>query len=132
MSTRRRVLRFIITGALTAVLYLTLSYLLKEMLELEYLVAATISYCIALVFNFLVQKFWSFHHSAVTHVHFEVTYYLCWSLVSLFLNLLLIYMMVSRMYLWYLLAQAVASVIVASASYFAYKRIFRTNVFLPE
>lgn len=132
MSTFGQVFRFTTTGVLTAVLYLTLSYLFKDIIQFNYIVAATIAYCIALIFNFLMQKFWSFRQSALHQVHFEAMYYLCWSGMALLLNLLLIYVMVSRGHLWYLFAQAVASIIVASASYVVYKHIFRASVFSPE
>ena len=49
-----------------------------------------------------------------------------WALTSLVCNLVLVSFMVETMRIWYLYAQAIATLIVAVASYFVYRFIFRS------
>lgn len=126
MSTLGQVTRFVITGGLTAVVYLSLSFLFGSALGMHYLDSTTLAYVLAVVFNFTVQKVWSFREKTTDRVPFQMTQFALWGVISLVGNVILVYLLVEIVHLWYLSAQAIATAIIAGASYFVYRTIFRS------
>lgn len=132
MSTLWQITRFIITGTLTAIIYLSLSYVFVSVLAIHYLIAATLVYVLAVAFNFTVQKVWSFGETTMHRIPLQMAQFALWALISLAGNIVLIYLMVEVAHIWYLYAQAAAVVLVAGASYFVYRYIFRSQPFLAS
>jgi len=124
----KQVFRFIATGAMTAVLYLSISYILGTVLGIHYITTTIAAYTLALLFNFTVQKYWSFENKdSKGKTPMQAIRYIGWSVIGIAANTGMVYLLVAKMHLWYLIAQAVASCLFAAASFFAYRRIFRTK-----
>ena len=126
MSTFWQVVRFVTTGSLATLVYLAFSYFLKSILGVHYLLTVVIAYVVGVAFNFTVQKIWSFQEKTIHRLHLQIAQFIQWALTSLVCNLVLVSFMVETMRIWYLYAQAIATLIVAVASYFVYRFIFRS------
>lgn len=74
-------------------------------------------------YNFLLQRAWTFNGrgSAVLNQAFL---FLTVNLLGLVLSTAIVYLLVELLDAWYLAAQAVASVVIALLSFFAYRWIF--------
>lgn len=58
-----RVMRFGVTGGLTAVIYFVLIYLLVGTLSMNPTAASVISFALSILYNYLSHKYWSFESS---------------------------------------------------------------------
>jgi putative flippase GtrA len=122
---RSRVVRFVVTGAGATVLNILLLWLLCGCLGMPYLPASVLSFSTALTCNFAVQKIWTFGASGVAGVHVQWAQFVAANLFNLSLNTAILYMLVERLAVSYLVAQIMSSALISANSYCAYRRIFQ-------
>ena len=106
-------------------------WLLSSVLGVWYLAASIASYVLAMAYNFFLQRAWTFSGgsgSVMSHAFL----FAAANLLGLAINTAIVYLFVETMGLWYLAAQAVASVLVAVQSFFAYRWIFARRVEAPH
>lgn len=124
-----RVTRFVITGALAAFVNLAILYSATVYGHIWYLYSAMLGFTIAFVVSFLLSKFWTFENRARVGTERQLILHLLVALVNLGINTALVYLFVEEFGLWYMFAQAVAAILIAIESYFAYRWIYRTPAF---
>ncbi len=125
LETALRITRFLISGVSAAVVNVGTLYILVEYIQLWYLAAAIISFMVAFVASFLANKFWTFNSRSVEGVHKQFGLHLMVAIVNLGINTALVYLFVDVMHIWYILAQILATAIIAFESYFAFRWIYR-------
>jgi glycosyltransferase involved in cell wall biosynthesis len=119
-----RVMKFVLVGGLAAVVNLTVLYLFTSVLGVWYLLSSMVSFLVALVTNFFLQKFWAFRSRHKLPFQ-EFIPFVGANLVNLVLNTGIVYVAVSILHIHYLLAQIIASVLIACESFFIYQVIFK-------
>ena len=120
-----RIYRFIITGSLAAFATLGILYAATTYGHLWYLYSSVLGFIGGFIVSFLLSKFWTFENRALAGSSRQLVFHLSVALANLGINTVLLYMLVDWLGLWYLLAQAFASVAIAFESYFAYRWIYR-------
>ena len=121
----RQVVRFVLTGTFAAGLNILVLYLLADRTSLWYLYASIISFATAWVSNFALQKYWVFesvHHAKLRR---QLPLHLSAAVFNLFLNTVLLYCFVEYVHIWYILAQMLASALIAFESFMVFRWIFR-------
>ena len=118
-------LRFLVAGAAATLLNLFLLWLLSAGFRLWYLTASVIAFSIALICNFAVQKLWAFQSMQFGTAGTQLLHFIGVNLFTLALNTAILYSLVERMGISYLLAQIVSSAVISGISYGAYRHIFR-------
>jgi len=121
-------MRFLVSGTTAAAVNIFILFLLVEYVHIYYLVASVLSYLGSLVFGFTLQKFWAFRDYSTHRTHFQALGYVIVTATNLGFNTVLMYVLVSVLGVWYILAQFFAGAAMAVTSYFAYK----TFVFTEE
>lgn len=119
-----RPLRFLLVGGTAAAINIGLLYTLTEYAGLWYLLSEVIAFIAALIFNFMLQRFWTFR-SRSDERRRQAMLFIGVNLWNLLLNAALLYAFVEFFGYWYVLGQAVASAIIALESYFLYRYIFK-------
>lgn len=115
--------RFIAAGSVGAVTNIGLLFLFTEYVGLYYLVSACISFVIACGVGFVLQKFWTFRERSIESVHAQAAGYFTISTINFFLNTALLYFLVEKMHIWYILAQVIASGLIAVSSFLLYRYV---------
>ena len=124
ISTTHRVGKFIISGGTAALVNFAVLYAFTEYFGFWYLCSAIISFLVAFVFSFIMQKYWTFKSNDIAKVKHQLPLHLGVAVFNLTLNTLLVYLFVEQFHIWYMLSQAFASILIATESYFAFKKIF--------
>ncbi len=118
----QQALRFITAGAATAILDMTLLYLLTELVHLYYLVSVAIAFLAASAASYAVSANWIFwrgrHREQVEALLFLVT-----SAVGLLLNEVVVYVLVEFAVVWYLTAKIVAIAVAALWNFWCRRRL---------
>lgn len=117
-----RVVRYIISGGTAAAANLSILYILTEFFGVWYLASSIAAVCVGWVVAFLLQKFWAFQSPELDRVHIQLSLHTLLSLANIALNTVLLYMFVEWGHLWYIVAQIIASGLLACMNYFVYKR----------
>ena len=117
--------RFFISGGTAALIDILLLYLLTEFGGLWYIASSVFAFIAAFTFNFIAQKYWVFKSKDAAKIRRELPLQLGVNVFNLGLNSLILYTLVEYVGLWYVLAQAVTSMLIAFESFVLYRWIFR-------
>lgn len=114
--------RFVVAGLTVAVVQLGLLSFL-EMAGVYYLYASTLSFCVGIVLNFVLQKYWSFRSVGNTKRQFVL--FVSNSLINLGANAGLMVMFVELFLLPTLLAQVGSIAILMVYNFTVYSFLFK-------
>lgn len=104
-------IKYALVGASSTIIDVGVLTLLVELGHLHLLVAAVLSFCIAVANGFFWNKKWTFQNTS-THLTRQYIKFALTALVGLGLNLLLLSFLVYFFHLWYVLAKMITTVIV--------------------
>ena len=119
-----KVIRFIIAGGSAFSVNIFFLYIFTEFFGLWYIFSATLAFMLSFLVGFSLNKFWTFAESSADFIHSQIFIYLGVNLINLAINNALLYFMVESFAIWYILAQALASILIAFESFFVYKWLF--------
>ncbi len=126
-------IRFIISGGTSTLLTFILLYFFTEILKIWYLFSSITAYVIMIFTNFLMQKFWAFRGEHSKRAHTQLFLFFSVHAFILSLNTVLMYLLVEKIHLWYMLAQFFTACILVICSFMFYKFIiFKKKDFLAE
>jgi len=104
-------IKYSLVGVTGTIVDLAALYLLVEYAHLDVLFAATISFLFAVVNNFTWNKFWTFKDKS-TNYRKQFIKFLIVSCVGLALTLSCMYVLVNMLFIWYMYAKVITSMIV--------------------
>lgn len=119
----QRLLRYLVSGSTAAVVDLGLLFVFTDLFNVHYLWSAIFAFVGAFFVSFLLQKFWTFQDTSVDRVHAQATLYFVVAVVNLALNTFLMYVFVDGLHVGYLLAQVIASGLIACESFFISRHV---------
>ena len=122
-----KIVRYIISGGCSAFTSIGFLFVFVHFFGIHYLVASIIAFVLGFSVSFTMQKFWTFNNRETSRTHIQLAQYLAITLGNLALNTLLVYIGVAILGLWYLLAQIIASILIALYSYFVYQKFVFTS-----
>ncbi len=127
-SSASRIKRFFIAGIIATTTNVSLLYLLTEFLGLWYIISGTIAFIVSTIVGFLLQKFWTFSHDSLLYLHKETILFILNNFLGLVFTITGLYLLVEYVGLWYLVAQILLLVFVATWNFFIYSLvIFKSN-----
>lgn len=86
-----------------------------------YLTGSVVSFAFALSVGFILQKYWTFEDRGRERLHAQFASYAALALFNLALNTGIVFMLVEKLSVYYLLAQAIGAALVAIDSFIAYQ-----------
>lgn len=123
-----KLVRYLISGGTAALVNWGTLFLLVHIGTMYYLYASILAFIVSIGVSFILQKFWTFQDNLVHDIHAQFSRYLVIIFLGLALNTALVYLLVEKANVWYLLAQVIATVIIAITNFFCYKHfVFRTR-----
>lgn len=114
-----RIVKFLITGAIGISVNLGVFHALY-VFGVPYLAGSIAALLVSMVIGFILQKYWTFEDRAPERVHTQFALYAALALGNLALNTGIVYALIGRFGVHYLLAQAVGAATIAVDSFFAY------------
>lgn len=124
-----RVFRFLFSGGVSFGTDIVLLYLFTDVFGVWYLASAVVAFVFAFFVSFAMHKFWTFRDHSREGMRMQMGVYFFVAVVNLILNTFLVYMFVEWSGLHYIIAQVVASLLIAIESFFVYQRfIFKNTI----
>ena len=121
-----KIIKYIFAGGLATLSNLTTLFVCVNYFHLWYLLGAIISFCLAVIISYLLQKFFVFENYSRENMHKQFFNFFIFNFFMLGINTLLMYLFVDIIGFWYLLAQAVSSFVCAFVNYnYFNKMIFK-------
>ena len=123
-----RIVRYLFSGGSATAANIIPLFVLVHFFNMWYLLAAIISFILAVIVSFLMQKFFTFNDYTREKIKLQTAFYLGIQIINLCLNTLLMYIAVDLLHVQYVLAQVLISGAMAVYNFFIYKHI----VFTPD
>ena len=120
--TYRRVVKYLASGGMAALVDLALLFALTEWVRLYYILSAALAFIIAFMVSFTLQKFWTFGDHDTEEIGRQAFLYFTVSFANLIINTALMYIFVEYVHLFYMLSQIIAGLLIAISSFFIYRR----------
>ncbi len=115
-------LRYLVSGLLAGALTnLGLLFILTHFFGIFYIYSSIIAFLASITLSFGLQKFWTFSDKELKGVHSQFSRYTILALLGLVINALLMYILVDRAHLWYILAQIIVNAFIAVLNFLMYK-----------
>lgn len=122
-----RIFRYIIAGSIATIANLEFLFVGVHYLKVWYLTAAVISFCLAVIISYLLQKFFVFKNYSKIEIQKQFSMFLIFAIIMLGINTLLMYVFVRIIGIWYMLAQVIVAILIAFMKYNFNKIIFQVN-----
>lgn len=124
----RTIILFLISGGTAALLQLLLYAFLTRIIEVWYIAASVVSFVLAVVLSFLLQKFVAFENKDMSATPRQFLFFAGLAVFNLMANVILMILFVEYASIHDILAQAVTMIIVAVWSFFIYRHfIFKKD-----
>ncbi len=120
----KRIAKFFISGSISALVNIFSLFVLHGIFAVQVVLAASISFILAFLVNFSLQKFWTFSGGNKKDIRKQMLQHFMVGVFALGVNALGIYLLVEILLVWYILAQVGLSLFLAFLNYFLYKIIF--------
>lgn len=112
----------ILSGAITAVVDLSLLFFLREVLYWSLLSAVNTSFVIAILVNFSLQKFWTFSNNNLDLAHKQFVKFFIVAMGNMAINGFIMFLLVTVFSPWYLAAQIFSLATLMIVNFVLYKR----------
>jgi putative flippase GtrA len=123
--------RYVFSGATSAAVNLSLTWGL-ERIGMHYIAVVTVAFACSVIVSFVLQKFFTFGNRGTSGTHRQFALFTVIAGINLAANDGLVYVQYDLLRFKHLVvAQAVASAIIAVYSYFMYQRLFRDKLLEP-
>lgn len=123
-----RIARFLFSGGTAVAVNLIILFILVHFFEVWYLLAAIMSFTMAVFVSFMLQKFFTFNDRVLKGAGKQATLYLGFQVLNLSLNTLFMYIGVDLLHIQYIIAQVLIGSVMAISNFFIYKHL----VFTPD
>lgn len=120
-------MKFLIAGLVGISVNLGIFHMLY-VFGVPYLAGSIVAFLVAVFVGFVLQKYWTFEERTIERARTQLVFYVTLALVNLAVNTLIVYILVGKIGMFYLLAQTVGAAVVAIDSFFAYRSfIFKSQ-----
>ncbi|MFX0069763.1 MAG: GtrA family protein [Candidatus Hermodarchaeota archaeon] len=104
----KQLIQFAIVGAIGTLVNLSILYLLTEFLNVYYIVSEIIAFFVSVLNNYILNKVWTFKEKIQQVLFKKYIKYTLICLLSLIVNLSVLYLLVENFNFWYVFAEIVA------------------------
>lgn len=103
-----QLIKFVIVGAIGTLINTSVLFLLTEFFKIIYLISEVFGFTLATISNYVFNKIWTFEENIQVKIIRKYIQYFIVCLLSLILNLIVLYLLVEFFDFWYILAEIVA------------------------
>jgi putative flippase GtrA len=113
--------RYFVAGVIGAGTQIGSLFIFTDIFKIWYLYSSILSFVVAIVISFTLQKFWTFKDNSTKKIHYQFAKYILVASLGLVLNTILMFILVDFISIWYIFAQIIAGAIIAVINFIMYK-----------
>lgn len=107
-----QIFRFFIVGGITTIIDFVFLYIFKEFLNINVIIANTLSFIISVTYNYIASISWVFDVDSNKDKKMQFMLFIVFSVLGLIINNIVIYILSDKFNLYYLISKVIATVIV--------------------
>lgn len=121
-----QIFKFGIVGVIATIIDFASIYILKEFLHLHVIVANTLSFCIATIYNYIASVTWVFNVDGKKDPKNNFILFVIFSIMGLILNDLIMWFTIDKFHIYYLLGKIIATCFVMVFNFIT-RKLFLEN-----
>jgi len=119
----KMLVKFGLSGAAAASVHFSLLYILTDIVGVWYILSTSVSFIVAFLVSFFLQKFWTFRDNTRNRIKKQMGVYFIVGVVNLLANTSGMYLLVDLVGIMYIIAQFIVGLVIASGTFFVYRYI---------
>lgn len=123
----KSVVKFLVSGTISGTSDLILLFLFHGRFGLEIILSTSISFILAFMISFSLQKLWTFRNNDKKNTGRQLVLYFVVALIALNINGFLMHLLVNRLHWNYLLSQLLVNFAIGLNNFIVYKLIIFKN-----
>lgn len=104
-----QIFKFGIVGVVATIIDFVAIYVLKEFLHIHVILANTLSFCIATVYNYIASVTWVFNVNSKKDPKRNFILFIIFSVIGLLLNDFIMWFCIDKFHIYYLLGKVIAT-----------------------
>ena len=104
--------KFIIVGFIATLIDFFVLILLKEIFNVNTIIANTIAFLVSVIYNYFASVMWVFDINNNKNKELNFILFICFSIIGLIFNNLILYLCIDLLKIYYLLGKVIATFIV--------------------
>ena len=116
-------IKFFVAGCFSGGTDLILLFIFHGLIKIDIVVSTSSAFILSFLVSFTLQKFWTFRNYCQDKVVHQLVIYIANALLGLYLNGLFMHLLVNRYAVWYMLAQIIVNLVLATLNFVVYKFI---------
>ena len=117
-----KIIRFSIVGFIATIIDFVLLFIFKELLNINVIIANTLSFIISVIYNYIASIKYVFDVDKKKNRKIQFILFIIFSVLGLILNNLILYLLTSRLNIYYLLSKIIATIFVMVFNFITRKK----------
>lgn len=117
-----KIIRFTIVGGIATLIDFIFLYIFKEFLNMDVIIANTLSFIISVTYNYIASIVWVFDINKEKNKKIQFILFILFSIFGLVLNNIILYILTDIFNMYYLISKVVATLFVMIFNFITRKR----------
>ena len=117
-----KIIRFSIVGGIATIIDFVCLYIFKEFLNIDVILANTLSFIISVTYNYIASITWVFDVNKNKNKKIQFILFIIFSIVGLIINNIILYILTDKLNIYYLISKVVATLIVMIFNFITRKK----------
>ncbi len=117
-----KIIRFSIVGGIATLIDFIFLYIFKEFLNMDVIIANTLSFIISVTYNYIASIVWVFDINKEKNKKIQFILFILFSIFGLVLNNIILYILTDIFNMYYLISKVVATFIVMIFNFITRKK----------
>ena len=117
-----KIIKFSIVGGIATIIDFAFLYIFKEFLNIDVIIANTLSFIISVTYNYIASITWVFDTNKNKNKKVQFVLFVIFSIVGLIINNIILYILTDKLNIYYLISKVVATLIVMIFNFITRKK----------
>ena len=107
-----KIIKFSVVGGIATIIDFAFLYIFKEFLNIDVIIANTLSFIISVTYNYIASITWVFDVNKKKNKNIQFVLFIILSIVGLIMNNIILYILTDKLNIYYLISKVIATIIV--------------------
>ena len=117
-----KIIKFSIVGGIATIIDFAFLYIFKEFLNIDVIIANTLSFIISVTYNYIASVTWVFDVNKDKNKKIQFILFVLLSIIGLIINNTILFILTDKLNIYYLISKIIATIFVMTFNFITRKR----------